>query len=56
MGADTFLKAVHSVNPCWACLMLRMINRVKGMQPLQVNEELSQKYMLVIIIRVTAVW
>lgn len=49
-------KAVHSVNPCWARLMLHMINGVKGMQPLQVNEELSQKCMLVIIIHVTAVW
>jgi hypothetical protein len=33
-----------------------MINGVKGMQPLQVNEELSQKYTLVIIVHVTAVW
>jgi len=36
-------------------LMLCMINGVKGMQPLQVNGELSQKYTLVII-HVTAVW
>ena len=49
-------KAVHSVNPCWARLMLHMVNGVEGMQPLLVNEELSQKYTLVIIIHVTAVW